>query len=93
MSSPGYVWQRLHLAITCLCSEGTFTKRLENAAEAVIPLKEEDLDKGELREDLKYVLKWTSENMLEGVIQKQPDELERNQLIEKMIHILLETKP
>ena len=35
MPSPDYVWQRLHLAITCLCNEGNFTERLEDAAEAV----------------------------------------------------------
>ncbi len=93
MSSLGYVWEKMYVAIGCLCGDGSFAARLENATiSALIHLEEDDLT-GELGQDLKYILGWTKNNILGGSIQKEPDELERNELIEKMLHVMLETHP
>jgi hypothetical protein len=54
-------------------------------------LNEDDLPPGDLRDDLNYVLKWTKENIMDGKVTKVPDELEHKRLVEKMLHILLET--
>ncbi len=91
MSSPGYIWEKMCVAIDCLCGAGSFRDRLENATiSALIRLDESDLA-GELAEDLAFILSWTKSNIADGKLQKEPDELERKKLIEKMLHIMLET--
>jgi len=91
MSSPNYVWEKMHTAIDCLCGDGPFISRLENATiSALVRLEDDDLT-GELAEDLKFILGWTKNNIIGGKIQKEPDELEKNKLIEKMLHVMLET--
>ena len=91
MSSLNYVCEKMHVAIDCLCGDGPFISRLENATiSALIRLKDDDLT-GELAEDLKYILVWTKNNITDGKIQKEPDELERGKLIEKMLHVMLAT--
>ena len=32
MASVGYVWEKMLVAVDCLCGEGSFKGRLENAA-------------------------------------------------------------
>jgi hypothetical protein len=62
MSSPSYVWEKLYVAIGCLCGDGSFVSRLENAmVSSLIRLKEDDLT-GEIAEDLVFILKWTKHN-------------------------------
>lgn len=91
MGSPKYVWEKMYVAIGCLCGDGSFVTRLENATiSALIRLEEDDLSE-ELGEDLRYVLGWTKNNIADGKIRKEPDELERSELIEKMLHVMLET--
>lgn len=91
MSSPGYVWEKMYVAVSCLCGDGSFKTRLENATvSALIRLNDDDLS-GELGGDLAHILNWTKRNMVGGSIQKEPNELEKKELIEKMLHVLLET--
>lgn len=91
MSSPNYVWEKMYVAVDCLCGDGQFKKRLENATvSGLIQLNDDDLS-GELRDDLKYVLDWTKRNITEGHLQKEPNELERKMLIDKILHVLIET--
>ena len=91
MSSPEYVWEKIHVAIECLCGEGPFSERLETATiSALIRLEEQDL-KGELGEDLRFVLQWTKKNMIDGRIQTHPDEITRSKLVKKMLHLMIET--
>ncbi len=93
MSSPDYVWEKMLVAIDCLCGEGSFKERLANATiSSLVRLEEADLE-GSLQEDLRFVLSWTKENMVDGTLQREPDELERGRLLEKMLHILLGTHP
>lgn len=92
MSSSNYVWEKMHVAISCLCDEGNFKTRLANATvSALVRLDDDDLS-GELKQDLKYILDWTKGNLMNGVIQREPNELERKKLIEKMLHVLHETQ-
>ena len=92
MSSPGYVWEKMYVAIDCMCGRGSLAERIENAATAaLIRLNETDLEGGDLREDLEYVLNWTKHNVRGGKVIKLPDDVEHEQLIKKMLHILLET--
>jgi hypothetical protein len=67
MSSPSYVWEKLYVAIGCLCGDGS-----------LIRLEEDDLT-GEIAEDLIFILKWTKHNIINGKIQKEPDELEQDE--------------
>lgn len=91
-SSPGYVWEKMYVAVWSMCGAAPLGKRLEDATiSALLRLEDHDLAAGELREDLKYVLDWTKRNMLDGEIVKLPDELELRKLTEKMLHVLLET--
>jgi hypothetical protein len=91
MSSPGYVWEKLYEAIDCLCKDGSFVGRLENATvSSLVELEESDLI-GENAEDLIFILKWTKHNLINGKIQKEPDELERHELIGKILHVMLKT--
>jgi len=93
VSSPGYVWEKMHVAIGCLCGEGSFKERLEDAAvSALVRLEATDLT-GDLQQDLMFILSWTKGNLVEGRLQREPDELERGKLVEKMLHLLLETDP
>ncbi len=89
--SKDYVWEKMFVAVDSLCGEGSFKSRLENATvSALMRLEDNDLA-GELADDLKYVLDWSKRNMKGGLLQKEPNELERSRLIEKMLHILVET--
>ncbi len=91
MSSPGYVWEKLYLAIDCLCGKGAFVERLENATvSALIRLEDPDLT-GDLGDDFKFIMRWTRDNIVGGKLQKEPDELERKKLVEKMLRVMLET--
>lgn len=91
MGSPDYVWEKLFVAIDCMCGDGDFIERLKDATiSALMRLDESDLD-GELGDDLSYILGWTKNNLFNGKIQRLPDELERKKLIEKMMHVMLET--
>jgi hypothetical protein len=90
MSSPGYVLQQMHVAIGHLCGDGPFASRLAGAAyAALIKLNDDDLT-GELGEDLKYILDWTNENMVDRVIQREPNESERKKIVDKILHIFSE---
>ncbi len=74
-----------------MCGDGDFIERLKDATiSALMRLDESDLD-GELGDDLSYILGWTKNNLFNGKIQRLPDELERKKLIEKMMHVMLET--
>lgn len=91
-NSPGYVSEKMYVAIGSMCGKVSLEDRLANATiSALMRLNEDDLPAGELRDDLRYVLKWTKGNMVGGNMTKLPDDIEHNLLIEKMLHILLET--
>ena len=91
MNSPNYVGEKMREAIECLCGDGSFAKRLENATvSALFILDQKDLT-GELADDLKFILKWTKANIVGGKLQMEPGEMERKKLIEKMLHVMLET--
>jgi len=89
--STNYIWEKMYVAVNCLCGEGSFKERLENATiSALIRLHDEDLT-GELKEDLEYIFNWTNRNIENGKILREPGELERKKLIEEMLHVLTET--
>lgn len=92
MKSRGYISEKMNVAISCMCGDGTFKQRLENATmSALILLEDDDLfgDSIEhLSGDLTFILNWTKRNMVNGIIQQEPDKLQRKQLIEKMIRVL-----
>ena len=93
MNSRDYVHEKLYVAVDCLCAEGSFASRLQNAtASSLIRLNSDDLE-GELAEDLGFVLGWTKENLKNGSIRREPNEIERGELVEKMLHIMLATAP
>ena len=88
MSSPHYVWEKMYVAVDCLCGDGPFINRLKNATVSALMRLEDDDLAGELAEDLKFILGWTKKNVVEW---REPNELERRELIEKMLHVMLET--
>lgn len=92
MKSPGYVWEKMFVAVGCLCGEGSFTKRLEGATiSALIRLNADDVDaEDELAEDFQYILHWTNDNIADGKLVREPDERERSQLVDKMLHVMHE---
>jgi hypothetical protein len=93
MASPDYVWEKMLVAICAMCGRGSLETRLANATvSALMRLKEDDLGRGDLREDLRYILSWTKENLKGDTdVVKVPNDIELSRLIEKMLHILLET--
>jgi hypothetical protein len=88
--SENYIWQKMYLAVLCLCGEGSFRERLEGATLALVLLNDEDLT-GKLKEDLEYIFNWTNRNIEGGRIRREPGELDRKELIEKMLRVLLDT--
>jgi hypothetical protein len=87
----GYVWEKMYVAIDCLCGKGEFEERLANATvSALMRLNDDDLD-GALGDDLRYVLSWTKGNLDAGHVRRIPDDVEHAKLVEKMLHILIET--
>lgn len=91
MSSMGYVREKMYVAIDCLCGEGSFVERLENATiSALMRLENADL-LGDLGEDLKYILGWTRDNITDGKLRETPSEHQRKELVERMLHVMLET--
>lgn len=50
----------------------------------------DDLE-GELGEDLRFVLRWTADNLDGGRVKKLPRGLDRSRLVDRMLHLLLET--
>lgn len=91
--SPDYVWEKMYGAIWSMCGKGSLEERLSNASiSGLIHLEEHDLPEGPLREDLRYVLRWTKDNTAgDHAMKKLPDDLELRSLIEKMLGIVLET--
>lgn len=91
-NSRDYVWQKMYEAISALCGKSSLAERLENASILLAILRDDDLsDDAELGPDLKYVFKWTKDNLKEGRSIKLPGDVEFSRLVEKMLHILLET--
>lgn len=92
-NSADYVWEKMYGAVWSMCGNGSLEERLSDASiSALMRLEERDLPEGDLREDLKFVLNWTKHNMAgDRGMKKMPDDLELHSLIEKMLHILLET--
>jgi hypothetical protein len=73
-NSPGYVWEKMYVAIGCMCGKASLSDRLVNATvSALMRLDEDDLSPGELRDDLRYVLKWTKGNILDERVMVLPD--------------------
>ena len=55
MNTPDYVWEKMEVAISCLCEDGLFKSRLENATISSLHRLEDDDLTGELQEDLKFI--------------------------------------
>lgn len=95
MSSRDYVWEQLLVGVTCLCGEGSFKQRLENATQSALSrLEYDDLvdpTNPQLNQELRFVLDWTKSNCVHGSIQKEPNDKEKAELIEKIIYLLNET--
>jgi hypothetical protein len=93
MSREFYIWQKMHIAISTLCeSDRSFKERLEDATiSALIQLNDNEPINSQLAEDLNYVLSKTKHNMKGGKLLSIGDEIENSQLVNKMLHILLET--
>ena len=87
------VWENILKVVQCLCGEGTFKDRLQNAAASSF-FDERDLaidDIKYLKSDLEYIFDWTKRNMESGKLLRQPDEMQRRKLVEAMLHVLIET--
>jgi len=91
MSKRDYVNEKMAVAVSCLCGYSTFKRRLEDATISALIQLEDDYLTGELAEDLKYILDLTKRSLFDGKIQVEPNELERRELVDKMLHVLLET--
>jgi hypothetical protein len=91
MSKRDYVNEKMAVAISCFCGYDTFKKRLEDATISALIQLEDDYLTGELAKDLKYILDLTKRSLFDGKIQVEPNELERRELVDKMLHVLLET--
>jgi hypothetical protein len=90
VDEPDSVSEKMFIAVSCLCNEGSFKERLKNATTALLELNNLE-PAGELAADFKFIRKWTTQNMVNGVIQREPDEFERRKIVEKMLHVLTET--
>ena len=92
-NSTSYVWEKMYVAVDCMCGRGDLNERLVNATlSALGRLRDDDMRGTPLYEDLTFVLSWTKNNFLnEREMKRLPDELEHKKLVEKMLHILLET--
>ena len=85
-----YLKENIVLAIKCLCLEGSFKNRFEDACgTALLRLKNDDL-KGEYSEDLKYVLRECSK-MKNGTFEHNFNEETIGKITENLIGILIET--
>lgn len=90
--ASNYVWEKMYGAVWSMCGKGTLGDRLYNAGIGLHTLRDDDLAVERLREDLRFVLDWTTRNITgDREVKKLPDDLELRSLIEKMLHILLET--
>lgn len=92
-NARGYVWEKMYAAVGSMCGRSPLDERLYNASVAgLMRLEDHDLD-GDLGEDLKYVLDWTKRNVDgDSSVTKVPDDIELSRLIDKMLHILIETQ-
>lgn len=92
MDQRNYICEKITIAIICLCGEGTFNSRLENATISALC----HLDSGDINEEwndrqketLNSIFKLTTKNIIGGKIQKELNEVERKNLIEKLISLL-----
>ena len=90
IKSPDYVYEKMHVAIDCLCGSGSFTKRLEDATiSALIRLKDDDVG-GELSEDFRFILDQTTRNMEGGKLKRKLSARKQQEIREKMLRILAE---
>jgi hypothetical protein len=83
----------MFVAVDCMCGRGDVNERLMNATvSALMRLRDDDMQHTPLYEDLQYILSWTKHNVRnDREMERLPDEIEHSKLVEKMLHILLET--
>ena len=92
MASRDYLWEKIMVAVSCLCGGGSFEDRLHNAyISALMRLRVDDAPKT-LSDDLRWVLTFCQDNALpEGRGMRKIGELDRKKLIDTLIHLLAET--
>lgn len=95
MAAKEYIWEKVTVAVICLCAEfGSFEERLHNAydsALALAGLEPKDTPQ-ELAEDLNWVLELCrghevpEEGRMRTIL-----ETDRRKLVEKLVHLLIQT--
>jgi len=91
MSAISYLWEKSMVAVTSLADgEGVFEKRLENAwVSAIIRMELAD-SSDDLYGDLEWVLATCRKYLRQGKC-SPVSESDRLELVEKLVHILIET--
>jgi hypothetical protein len=92
MSSRDYVLEKVSAAVNCMCGDGTFDSRLENATTSALSrLNHDDLNglaSLQQIENLKFVLDWSKENVVGGVIQRPLDNARKSNFIDRLISLM-----
>jgi hypothetical protein len=89
MASPGYVWEKCFMALSCLAAgDEPFATRLRNAyASALVRLTPEDAP-DDLVDHLRWILRFSREQSL---VQAPISEFDRRMLVDKLMQVLTAT--
>lgn len=93
MASVNYIWEKVMVAVNCLCAgTGPFEERLYNAyISALMRLDSRDPN-AELADDLNWVLMVCQRQVVSGEGRMSPvPELDRHKIAEKLVSLLIKS--
>ena len=83
---PDDMYEKMLLAVKCLCGSGSFERRLDNATvTALVGLMDHEVE-GELAEDFRFILEHTTGN----IENKRLSAETQQEIADKMLRILCE---
>jgi hypothetical protein len=92
MAAVNYIWEKVSVAVECLCGNGTFEDRLCDAYVSSLSRLDSKDPPAELAADLNWVLTKCKQYLVPGTDRMSSvSETDRRNIAKKLVHVLTET--
>jgi hypothetical protein len=92
MAAVNYIWEKVSVAVECLCGNGTFEERLCDAYVSSLSRLDSKDPPAELAADLNWVLTKCKQYLVPGADRMgSVTETDRRNIAKKLVHVLIET--
>jgi hypothetical protein len=92
MAAVNYIWEKVSVAVECLCGNGTFEDRLCDAYVSSLSRLDSKDPPAELAADLTWVLTKCKQYLVPGADRmRSVAETDRRNIAKKLVHVLTET--